>query len=259
MRNMKMNSTTTTTTTTKSDWENLRKQARQAENEIDSKLVSFSKLCSSFTAPRDSVSDSSMLNNNTSDTIFETLSIEIEQLLKKLTMINNKMSDSIGVTEITDTSNANVHTLQRHREILRDYTHEYDKTKRNIVSFKEREKLLSLSNKNDGLNSKGLNNRRNDGNNNNNSTSLYLKEYDHLKNSHSLIDQQLELAELTKENLQSQRQTLKMIQHKMNTLAHKFPLINSLMQRIKLKKRKDSIILATIIAVCIIILLLYMF
>jgi Golgi SNAP receptor complex protein 1 len=127
--------------------------------------------------------DSSMLNNNTSDTMFETLSIEIEQLLKKLTMINNKMSDSIGVTEITDTSNANVHTLQRHREILRDYTHEYDKTKRNIVSFKEREKLLSLSNKNDVLNSKGLNNRRNDGsnNNNNNSTSLYLKEYDHLK------------------------------------------------------------------------------
>ena len=121
-----------------------------------------------------------MLNNNSSDTMFETLSIEIEQLLKKLTMVNNKMSDSIGVTEITDTSNANVHTLQRHREILRDYTHEYDKTKRNIVSFKEREKLLSSSSKNDGSNSKGLNNRRNDGNNNN-STSLYLKEYDHLK------------------------------------------------------------------------------
>ena len=116
--------------------------------------------------------------STSSDTMFETLSIEIEQLLKKLTMINNKMSDSIGVTEITDTSNANVHTLQRHREILRDYTHEYDKTKRNIVSFKEREKLLSLSNKNETGNSKGLNNRRNDGNN---STSLYLKEYDHLK------------------------------------------------------------------------------
>jgi Golgi SNAP receptor complex protein 1 len=115
--------------------------------------------------------------------MFETLSIEIEQLLKKLTVINNKMSDSIGVTaEITDTTNANVHTLQRHREILRDYTHEYEKTKRNIVNYKEREKLLSLSNKNDGLiNNKGLNNRRNDGNNNNNSTSLYLKEYDHLK------------------------------------------------------------------------------
>ena len=119
--------------------------------------------------------------NTSSDTMFETLSIEIEQLLKKLTMINNKMSDSIGVTEITDTTNANVHTLQRHREILRDYTHEYEKTKRNIVSFKEREKLLSLSGKNDGLgNSKGLNNRRNE-NNNNNATSLYLKEYDHLK------------------------------------------------------------------------------
>lgn len=122
--------------------------------------------------------------NTSSDTMFETLSIEIEQLLKKLTLINNKMSDSIGVTnEITDTTNANVHTLQRHREILRDYTHEYEKTKRNIINYKEREKLLSLNsvNNNSNNNNKGLNNRRNDNNGNNNTTALYLKENEHLK------------------------------------------------------------------------------
>ncbi len=83
---------------------------------------------------------------------------------------------------------------QRHRDILRDYFHEYEKTKRNIISFKERENLLA--NSCFRSNESNLNNRRSDNINStyslSNSTSLYMKEYDHLKNSHVLIDQQLE-------------------------------------------------------------------
>lgn len=67
------------------------------------------------------------------------------------------------------------------------------------------------------------------------------------------------IAELTKENLQSQRQSMRLIQQKMNTLAHKFPLINNLVQKIKFKKRKDTIVLATVISVCLILMLLYIF
>jgi hypothetical protein len=78
---------------------------------------------------------------------------------------------------------------KRHKDILRDYSHEFEKTKRNIISFKEREKLLN--NSSFRLNESNLNNRRSESVNNN-STSLYMKEFDHLKNSHSLVDQQLE-------------------------------------------------------------------
>lgn len=87
-----------------------------------------------------------------------------------------------------------VNFQQRHQDILRDYSHEYEKTKRNIQSYKEREKLLSLSS-NRSSNESSLNNRRLDNNNPNgsNSSSFYMnKEYDHLKSSHILIDQQLE-------------------------------------------------------------------
>lgn len=79
--------------------------------------------------------------------------------------------------------------LKRHRDILRDYSIEYEKTKRNIIQFKEREKLLSNNSPRTGSssNESNLNNRMN-----NNSTSLYMKEHDHLKSSHLLIDQQLE-------------------------------------------------------------------
>lgn len=249
------------------DWESLRKQARQLENEIDSKLVSFSKLCSNFAAssyapsnPRTSSVPGSPggPNSSSTDLIFMTLSNEIEEALKKLTSLNSKLNDCLN-NENVISSSGNVHTLQRHRDILRDYSHEYDKTKRNIQSYKEREKLLSSSLNRSQNETNNLNNRRLDNSNASGSTSFYMKEYDHLKSSHNLIDQQLEIAELTKENLQSQRQTMKMIQQRMNNIVHKFPLINNLVKKIKLKKRKDTLILGTVISVCLFLLLLYIF
>ena len=249
------------------DWESLRKQARQLENEIDSKLVAYSKLSSNYTTSNLPMSGLAMTSagqsstsNNTSDLLFSSLSNEIEDALKKLTNVNSKMSDSLN-SEANINSSATVHTLQRHRDILRDYSNEYEKTKRNIISFKEREKLLSNSSGNQRTMSssseKNLNNRRTDSGNG--STALYMKEYDHLKSSHNLIDQQIELAVSVKENLTSQRQSLRYIQTKMNSIAHKFPMINNLVQKIKFKKKKDSIVLGVVIALCLIIMLLYIF
>lgn len=101
------------------------------------------------------------------------------------------MSDCLSSDSMSN-ANGVVHTLQRHRDILRDYSHEYEKTKRNIMSYKEREKLLATSSFRT-TNETNLNNRRSDSaSNGSNSTSLYMKEYDHLKNSHAMIDQQLE-------------------------------------------------------------------
>jgi len=35
-----------------------------------------------------------------------------------------------------------LHMVQRHRDILQDYSHEFQKTKNNILAVKEREELL---------------------------------------------------------------------------------------------------------------------
>lgn len=84
----------------------LRKQARQLENETDSKLITFSKLCTNYSA---SVITDGKNTNMSSDLLFATLSNEIEDLISKLTTINSKMSDCLS-TEAN--SNATVHTLQ---------------------------------------------------------------------------------------------------------------------------------------------------
>ncbi|CAF94142.1 unnamed protein product, partial [Tetraodon nigroviridis] len=186
----------------------MRKQARQLENELDLKLVSFSKLCTSYSSCRD------------------------------------------GTRRDTFSYAALMHTLQRHRDILQDYTHEFHKTKRNFLAIREREDLLGSVRKDieSYKSGSGVNNRR---------TELFLKEHEHLRNSERLMDDTISIAMATKENMTSQRGMLKSIQSRVNTLANRFPTINNLIQRINLRKRRDSLILGSVIGLCTILLLLY--
>uniref|UniRef100_A0A674EGD4 Golgi SNAP receptor complex member 1 n=1 Tax=Salmo trutta TaxID=8032 RepID=A0A674EGD4_SALTR len=164
----------------------LRKQARQLENELDLKLVSFSKLCTSYSSSRDgrrgdSNSDTaSLLNNSTQDRMFETMSVEIEQLLAKLTGVNDKMAEYTSTPGVTSLNAALMHTLQRHRDILQDYTHEFHKTKANFLAIREREDLLGSVRKDIETykSGSGVNNRR---------TELFLKEHEHLRNSGKVV------------------------------------------------------------------------
>ncbi|XP_005093915.1 Golgi SNAP receptor complex member 1 isoform X2 [Aplysia californica] len=234
-------------------WEDLRRQARQLENEIDLKLVSFSKLGTNYSSQRDYDSNDTapLLNKASSEHMFDTMAMEISQLLAKLTEVNDRMVEYTQTISVSSPSATLMHTLQRHRDILQDYSHEFQKTSANISQMREREDLLGSVRRDISAykNSSGLN-RRSD---------LYLKENEHIRNSERLVDEQISIAIATKENLQSQSRFLTSITQKVNTLANRFPVINSLVQRINLRKRRDSIILALVIAVCIILLILYAF
>lgn len=61
----------------------MRKQARQLENEIDLKLVAFSKLEAGIKTPHNGHSDTVPLLSG--EDTFEVMSAEIEDLLKKVT------------------------------------------------------------------------------------------------------------------------------------------------------------------------------
>uniref|UniRef100_A0A8C4PLG0 Golgi SNAP receptor complex member 1 n=1 Tax=Equus asinus asinus TaxID=83772 RepID=A0A8C4PLG0_EQUAS len=107
-------------------WEDLRKQARQLENELDLKLVSFSKLCTSYShsSARDGRRDryssdtTPLLNGSSQDRMFETMAIEIEQLLARLTGVNDKMAEYTNSAGVPSLNAALMHTLQRHRDIF---------------------------------------------------------------------------------------------------------------------------------------------
>lgn len=232
-------------------WEDMRKQARQLENEIDLKLVSFSKIGTTYgSTARDYKTESlDTVPLLSGEHMFDTMGLEIEQLLSKLTDVNDKMADYAQTQGKVTSSAALLHTLQRHRDILQDYKHDFQKTKTNIQARRDRDDLLGSVRRDidNYKNSSGLNRR----------TDLFLKENEHLRNSERLVDDQISIAMETKEHLFSQRGAFKAIQTKFNTISNRFPMINSLVQRINLRKRRDSIVLGAVIGGCIIFLIVY--
>lgn len=84
-----------------------------------------------------------------------------------------------------------------------------------------------------------------------------LGERNRIDNSHSMTDSVLSQAYAINENFGLQRETLASINRRIVGAASTIPGINSLMNRIGAKKRRDGIILGSFIAVCF--LLLYFF
>ncbi|XP_015792144.1 Golgi SNAP receptor complex member 1 [Tetranychus urticae] len=228
---------------TANHWEELRREARLLENEIDSKLLAFSKFASRDSSNSNSESVPLLEDNND---VFDRITSEIERLLAKLTDINNKMSD---YTKQVQNSSA-IYTVQRHREILNDYSNEFRKTRSNMMEVMHREQLLSSNKRKPDYPSMSSTTKL---------TDLYLKEQEHIRNSEIMIEEQINIASRTRENLLNQRNTFKAFQTQMTTLANRFPMINSLIHRINIRKRKDTIILSGVIAVCTFFLLIFIF
>ena len=75
--------------------------------------------------------------------------------------------------------------------------------------------------------------------------------------SDRLVDEQINIAIDTKEHIMAQRDTMKRIQSRVNDLATRFPIINSVVQRINFRKRRDAVIIGCVIGVGFVLLLLY--
>uniref|UniRef100_A0A5S6QHJ1 Golgi SNAP receptor complex member 1 n=1 Tax=Trichuris muris TaxID=70415 RepID=A0A5S6QHJ1_TRIMR len=235
-------------------WEDLRKRARSLETDVDVKLLNLNKLGASLGDVRGSTIhqegsfglDSVSLSRNT----FEALSVDIQNLLDQLTNVNERMEELLR-DSVYARNPASTHTMQRHREILQDYSHEFRRAQGNISGLLERELLMASSNAGVckiNMGSDGLNNRRSD---------LFLKEHEHIKSSDRLLDDQIGLALSTKESLFGQRLDLKNISKKMNTLTKRYPAVHSLMQKIHMRKRRDAMIIAAVVSLCLIIMFIY--
>lgn len=230
-------------------WEGLRKSARQVENELEMKLVSFSKLGTGQHKEFHKTEEKEALLGSSSDRMFETMSMEIERLLTKLTEVNDKMADFLSNLSFGEPNSAQLHTMQRHRDILQDYSHEFVKTKANIKATRDREDLMGSVHRDISDFKNGLNRR----------TDLYLKENDHIRNSDRIADETINIALATKENLSAQHRMFQSLSSRVIGVTNRFPAINNLVQKINIRKRRDTLIIGVVISICLILMLLYVF
>lgn len=133
--------------------------------------------------------------------------------------------------------------LARHREILQQHRTEFSRLKSTIASNRDRAKLLKNVRSD-------LNTYRARENPESAEAEYMLNERRRLDNSHNVADNVLSQAYAINESFNIQRESLTSIQRRITGAAAQIPGINTLMQRIGSKKRRDGIILGTFIAVC---------
>ncbi|XP_065174915.1 Golgi SNAP receptor complex member 1-like [Sycon ciliatum] len=230
-------------------FEDLRRDVRQVENEIDVKLVSLSKLGTSI-QNAGAWSNGDPLSSHSSSTTCEAMALEIEQLINKLTSLNDQLAESAGnVSQVSSNSAAVERAVARHTGILQGYTLEFDKIKSRIHIEQERADLLGSVRRDIAAHKSSGVDRQ---------TALYMGEHERLLSSDRVADEALGVAVRARQSLEAQRRRLLNITGSVRNLLNRFPAINSLVGRINVRKRRDSIILGSVIAVCIIVLFLFM-
>ncbi|KAK7390158.1 hypothetical protein VNO78_25457 [Psophocarpus tetragonolobus] len=225
-----------------SGWEELRKEARKIEGDLDVKLSSYAKLGVRFTQGGYVDSGSPPLGSSRS---WKSMEMEIQSLVEKLLDINDSMSRcaaSAGpATSVTQ-------KLARHRDILHEFTQEFRRIKGNINSMKEHAELLSSVRDDitDFKTSGSMSPRM-----------QLLRERAAIHGNISHIDDVISQAQATRAVLGSQRALFSDVQGKVKLLGDKFPIIRSLLGSIRRRRSRDTLILSAVIAACTLFLIIY--
>ena len=135
---------------------------------------------------------------------------------------------------------ASMHVLQRHREILHDFTQEFNKTSANLKVSDERSQLLSSvqndlreARKSTGAGADAL-----------------LRERNAIQSSSRMADDVLGQASAQLDALDEQSSTFKAVGSRLTELALVSPQLNSMMGYIAHRKKREKLILGVAISLC---------
>eukprot|EP00039_Didymoeca_costata_P004977 m.77349 g.77349 ORF g.77349 m.77349 type:complete len:236 (-) comp12619_c0_seq1:2728-3435(-) len=219
-------------------WDELRAEARKLEQKVDTQLVAFSKLGKDYTRSS-GVSDPLLPDQ---DGLFESMALELQQLLIKLTAVNDNMQKVVG----DNPSPTVAHGLSRHTNRLNDMQHEFSKTKHSIRDTLNKSELLST---NKQMNSyRSGEGRRED---------LLMKEGHHIANTNRHLEETIEMGLKAKEALAHQQGILGRASNKLNVITQNVPGLNNIIGKIQYRKHRDRYILAGVTATCIFFIIWY--
>ena len=129
--------------------------------------------------------------------------------------------------------------LSRHREVLSNHKSEFSSLKSTLSSSRQRANLLgSVRSDINAYHASGPDAE----------AEYMLGERDRIENSHNMADSVLSQAYAVNEQFGIQRETLLSVQRRIQSAAAVVPGLNSLMNRISAKKRRDGLILGTFMA-----------
>ncbi|KAJ9479315.1 Golgi SNAP receptor complex member 1 [Pseudozyma hubeiensis] len=243
--------------TSSASWDVLRRNTRNLESTIDARLTTYSSLASKIarSADTNSYSDHTALDmtgTGASSSLdhsehFE-LETELESLINDLSNSVDALTSKLDDPAVPPTS-AQLHAVQRHRELLFDFTRDFRRSKTNVRHAIDRRDLLG--NVQGDINAyKAAHASDSD---------ALLAERGRIDNSHSMIDRTLEQAYATRADFADQRSTLENISTRMTSTAAQVPGLNSIITLIGRRRRRDQWIISLLIGSLTFLLLMFTF
>ncbi|KAI7873152.1 uncharacterized protein EV154DRAFT_528829 [Mucor mucedo] len=211
-------------------WDQLRKEARTLEGEIESQLASLSKMGQS-TATLEDVGQEA----------------KTDDLLKKLQLVITGMGDFIDKPSSTPTNPSMIHLLSRHKDILYDYTKEFRRAKANIKAARDKANLMNQVQ--DEIRTFNSGNRDN--------ADYYLTERNRVESSHRMTDMILEQAYATRQDVSRQGRIMHGVNQRVGGVVSRIPGINNIISRINTRRKRDTLIMAGVVSTCSILIILY--
>lgn len=219
-------------------WEDLRREARRLEGELEVKLQTLTKLFSGYEASYRARQDASGIGP---DQLAQAKASEVEALLQRLSDVNDEMGAVIG-----GGSDARAHTLARHRDVLQEYTQEFRRLESSLGAARDRAELLGAT---EGAPLLSVQVHTTSG--------ALLRERNQLQASTGYVDDMLAQAQSVSRSLLEQRRVFDTVQDKLLAIGEKFPVVNGLMNAIRRKKSKDTLVLAAVITGCTVFMIIY--
>ncbi|KAK9240753.1 snare region anchored in the vesicle membrane C-terminus-domain-containing protein [Lipomyces kononenkoae] len=210
----------------------LRSQARQLESQTESLFLTYSSF-SQNPPPAPTEEEVRVVK-------------DLEEKLAKREEILNTLSRILDSEQVS--SATKLHHLQRHKEILAEHQKEFIRLK-GVVEYERQHANLLSSVRNDidtfrsTSSSAPVDPRR--------EADYMLNERTRIDRSNSMVDNILSQAYATREEFGRQRQVLMNIQRRVTSTASRIPGINTLIAKINTRKKRDSLIIATLVSVCI--------
>lgn len=225
-------------------WEELRKDARKLESELDHRLAAYSKIGSSYSLAG--------VSGGLDPSEAQHRAVEIEGLLAQLQEVNEAMATCAaagggggGSSELQS------HTLARHNNILTEFIREFGRTKHAVAASLERAQLLG------GFSGVSSSTRGNQAGATPGSDAHLRNERTSIRSALSQADSVISQAQATSGALSHQRSLLGGTFSKVSTIGSKIPLVNSVLNAIRRKKSRDNIILSAVVFACTLFLLIY--
>mmetsp|Transcript_26157 Transcript_26157/g.72996 ORF Transcript_26157/g.72996 Transcript_26157/m.72996 type:complete len:233 (+) Transcript_26157:330-1028(+) len=229
------------------DFDALKREATKLERHLEDKVAKYQQLVQSIADPTASsgTNDLFMAESGMHTTEDEgTLRHDIQRTLTTLQdLINTKLQPA---SEKVGSQNATL-LVKRYREILFDLSGDFEKSRQANIRKQERAKLM------EGARMNGTGDQADP------AMEHLMRERNHINNSMSAASSVIAQASEVRSDLRNQGMTLGKAQASIGRIMGNIPGINTLVERIRRKRSKDDMIVAGVIASCILFTLWYLF